>query len=67
MGHGFQEQDPKNLFQSYALEFSYLLRVIWDIIVNDEKRPHTDGNTVIKTMVNPRMIPFVLGFEFIFT
>ena len=31
------------------------------------KRSHTDGNAVVKAMVNPRMISFVLNFEFVFT
>ena len=32
-----------------------------------QKGSHTDGNAVVKAMVNPRMIFFVLNFEFVFT
>ena len=35
--------------------------------VKGQKKSRTDGNTVIKTMINSHMILFVLGFEFVFT
>jgi hypothetical protein len=47
-----------------SIASNYILRHLGK---RQKKRSHTDGNAVVKAVVNPRMISFVFDFEFVFT